>query len=177
MLQSQVTFQLKSFVSEIWGLLIAVKNWMNSKFTVYSLQANFYVLEGIVITPWLWKYLNNLFSESFFLLEVIKCIYYGVGHDEIIVWMWPLCISIRAHSTLIENLSSLREPKERYYAVWLSLWLISLEFDDWYAETFVQQLEVQFLLCFIDLKNHLTLLKQTVLITLPTSIPRVPDKL
>lgn len=59
----------------------------------------------------------------------------------------------------------------------LSLWLISLEFDDWYAETFVQQLEVQFLLCFIDLKNRLTLLKQTVLITLPTSIPGVPDKL
>lgn len=61
--------------------------------------------------------------------------------------------------------------------MWLSLGLISLEFNDWYAETFVQQLEVQFLLCFIDLKSQLTLLKQTVCITLPTSIPRVPEKL
>lgn len=44
--------------------------------------------------------------------------------------------------------------------MWLSLWLISLKFNDWYAETFFQQLKVQFLLCFIDLKNQLTLLKQ-----------------
>lgn len=86
-------------------------------------------------------------------------------------------ISIRTYSTFIENLSSQRELKERYYAMHLSLWLISLEFNDWYAETFVQQLEVQFLLCFIDLKNQLTLLKQTVLITQPTFIPRVLDKL
>lgn len=117
------------------------------------------------------------FQNLSFFQKLNKYIYYGVGHDEIIVWMWPLCISIRAYSTLIENLSSLREPKERYYAMWLSLWLISLEFNDWYAGTFVQQLEVQFLLCFIDLKSQLTLLKQTVCITLPTSIPRVPDKL
>lgn len=55
-------------------------------------------------------------------------------------------ISIRTYSSLIENLSSQRELKEGYYAMWLSLWLISLEFSDWYAETFVQQLEVQFVL-------------------------------
>lgn len=159
----------------MWGLLIVVKNWMNSKFTIYfkhicAWRDSYYTQ--------IMKVLQQLIFRTFFFSQkLIKCIYSGVGYDEIIVWMWPLCISIRAYWTLIENLSSPRETKERYYAMWLSLWLISLQFDDWYAETFVQQLEVQFLLCFIDLKNQLTLLKQTVLETLPTSIPRIPVKL
>lgn len=65
-------------------------------------------------------------------------------------------VAVRTYSTQIENLSSQKELKERYYGLWLSLWLISLEFSDWYAETFVQQSKVQFLFCFIDLKNQLT---------------------
>lgn len=42
----------------------------------------------------------------------------------------------------IENLPSQKELKESYDAMQLSLWLISPEFDAWYAETFVQHLEV-----------------------------------
>lgn len=81
-------------------------------------------------------------------------------------------ISVRTYSRLIGNVYSQRELKETSCAMRLSLWLISLEFGDWYAETFVQQLEVQFLLCFIDLKNQLDpLLQLSVPITLPISIP------
>lgn len=65
-------------------------------------------------------------------------------------------ISVRTYSRLIENVYSQRERKETRGAMRLSLWLVSLECRDWYAETFVQQLEVQFLLCFIDLKSQLT---------------------
>lgn len=72
----------------------------------------------------------------------------------------------------IENLPILKELKESYYVRQLTLWLISPEFDDWYAETFVQHWKVQFLLYFIDLKKQLTLLKQI----LPISIPVVVHK-